>query len=55
MHLYSFLIFNVVVEQKQFEELQKIAASKISPQKKITITQGKAHANKMIAEWAKGK
>lgn len=45
----------VVVEQKQFEELQKIAASKISPQKKITLSQGKAHADKLIAEWAKEK
>jgi len=41
----------VVVEQKQFEALQKIAASKISPQKKITLSQGKAHAYKLIAEW----
>ena len=45
----------VVVEQKQFEKLQKIAASKTIPQKKLTLSQGKAHAFKLIEEWAKGK
>jgi len=45
----------VIIEQKQFEQLQKKAAAKTAPQKKLSLKEGKAHAYKLIDEWAKGK
>jgi hypothetical protein len=45
----------VIVEQKQFEELQKIAASKTPPQKKLSSKEGKAHAYQLIEAWVKEK
>jgi len=43
----------VIVEKQQFEELQKIAASKTPPQKKLSLTEGKAYAYQLIETWAK--
>lgn len=45
----------VVLEQKEFDKLQLLAAQKISPVKKLTLAAGKKHAYKMIDKWAKGK
>ena len=45
----------VIVEEQKFEQLQQIAASKTPPQKKISLTEGKAHAYQLIEAWAKGK
>ena len=39
----------VVLEQKEFDKLQLLAA------KKLTLAAGKKHAYKMIDKWAKGK
>jgi len=45
----------VIVEEQKFEQLQQIAAAKTPPQKKLTLTEGKAHAYQLIEAWAKGK
>lgn len=45
----------VIVEQKQFEQLQTTAASKTAPQKKLSLKAGKNLAYKLIDSWAKGK
>lgn len=45
----------VIVEEQKFEQLQQIAASKTPPQKKLSLTEGKAHAYQLIEAWAKGK
>ena len=45
----------VVVEQKKFEQLQSLAAAKVSPQKKLSLKAGKAMAYKLIDKWAKEK
>ncbi len=38
----------VVIEQKEFDKLQLLAAQKTSPVKKLTLAAGKKHAYKMI-------
>ena len=45
----------VVIEQKEFDKLQLLAAQKTRPVKKLTLAAGKKHAYKMIDKWAKGK
>jgi len=45
----------VVVEQKKFEQLQAVAASKTASQKKLSLKAGKNLAYKLIDSWAKGK
>ena len=45
----------VVVKQEDFEKIQQRAASKTPPVKKMSLSQGKKHAYKLIDEWAKGK
>ena len=45
----------VLLEQKEYEDLQMQAASKTLPAKKLSLKQGKKLAYKMIDEWAKGK
>jgi hypothetical protein len=45
----------VVIEQKEFEKLQLLAAQKNAPAKKLSLSAGKKHAYKLIDKWAKGK
>jgi len=45
----------VIVEEQKFEQLQQMVATKTFPQKKLTLTEGKAHAYQLIEAWAKGK
>ncbi len=45
----------VIVEEQKFKQLQELAATKTPPQKKLTLTEGKAHAYQLIGAWAKGK
>lgn len=45
----------VLIEQKEFEKIQQKAASKNLPVKKMSLSQGKKHAYKLIDAWAKGK
>ena len=45
----------VVLEQKEFDKLQLLAAKKMSPAKKLTLAAGKKHAYKMIDKLATGK
>lgn len=45
----------VVVEKKQFEQLQKLAARKAMPQKKMSLEEGKKLAYKLIDKWTKEK
>ncbi len=45
----------VVVPQKEYENLLVKAASKITPVKKLSLTQGKKLAYKLIDKWAKEK
>lgn len=45
----------VVIEQKEFEKLQLLAAQKNAPAKKLFLSAGKKHAYKLIDKWAKGK
>jgi hypothetical protein len=45
----------VVIEQKEFDKLQLLAAQKTQPSKKLSLTAGKKHAYKLINKWAKGK
>ena len=45
----------VVIEQKEFDKLQLLAAKKIAPFKKISLAAGRKHAHKLIDKWAKGK
>lgn len=44
----------VVIEQKEFDKIQLLAAQKTSPVKKLTLAAGKKHAYKMIDKWVKG-
>lgn len=45
----------VVIEQKEFDKLQLLAAQKTSPVKKLSLAAGRKHAHKLIDKWAKGK
>ena len=45
----------VVIEQKEYDKLQLLAAKKIQPAKKLSLAAGKKHAYKLIDKWAKGK
>ncbi|HEY1870414.1 MAG TPA: hypothetical protein VGG71_05110 [Chitinophagaceae bacterium] len=45
----------VVIEQKEFNKIQLLAAQKIPPVKKLSLTAGKKLAYKLIDEWAKEK
>ena len=45
----------VVIEQKEFDKLQLLAAKKVSPAKKISLKAGENLANKLIDKWAKEK
>lgn len=45
----------VVIEEKKFEELQLLAARKNEPVKKISLSEGKKLAYKLIDTWAKEK
>ncbi len=45
----------VVIEQKEFDKLQLLAAQKTSPVKKLSLSEGKKLALKLIDEWGKEK
>jgi hypothetical protein len=45
----------VVIEEKEFEQLQENAARKMEPIKKLSLSQGKKHAYKLIDKWSKEK
>ena len=45
----------VVIEEKEFQKIQLLAAQKTPPVKKMTLAQGRKHAHKLIAKWAKEK
>jgi len=45
----------VVIEQKEFEKIQLLAAQKTAPVKKISLAAGRKHAHKLIDKWAKEK
>ena len=45
----------VVIEQKEFDKLQLLAAQKNPPVKKLSLAAGKKHAYKLIDKWAKEK
>lgn len=45
----------VVIEQKEFERIQLLAARKNTPAKKLSLGAGKKHAYKLIDQWSKGK
>ena len=45
----------VVIEQKEFDKLQLLAAKKNVPAKKLSLEAGRKHALKLIDKWAKGK
>ena len=44
-----------VIEEKVFEQLQENAVRKTEPIKKLSLSQGKKHAYKLIDKWSKGK
>ena len=45
----------VVIEQKECDKIQLLAAQKTTPVKKLSLATGKKHAYKLIDKWAKGK
>jgi hypothetical protein len=45
----------VVIPQKEYEALQKLAASKKKPEKSMTIEAARAYSKKRIQQWAKEK
>jgi hypothetical protein len=45
----------VVIEQKEFDRIQLLAARKIAPVKKRSFSAGKKRAYKLIDRWSKGK
>jgi hypothetical protein len=45
----------VVIPQKEYEQLQLKAAKKTLPAKKLSLSQGKKFAYKLIDKWAKGE
>jgi hypothetical protein len=45
----------VVIEQKEFDKLQLLAAQKTTTAKKLSLTAGKKYAYRLIDKWAKGK
>ena len=42
----------VVIEQREFEKLQLLAAQKTAPVKKLSLAAGRKHALKPIDKWA---
>jgi len=45
----------VVMEQKEFDKLQLLAAPKTPPVKKLSLAAGRKYAHKLIDKWAKEK
>ncbi len=45
----------VVIEQKEFDKIQLLAAQKTAPAKKLSLAAGRKHAHKLIDQWAKEK
>ncbi len=45
----------VVIPQKEYEALQKLAAAKIRPEKVLSIEEARAYSKKRIQQWAKEK
>ena len=45
----------VVIEQKEFDKLQLLAARKAIPAKKLSLAAGRKYAHNLIDRWAKEK
>jgi len=45
----------VVLQQKEYDKLQLLAAQKTQPAKKLSLAAGKKLAFNLIDKWAKGK
>ena len=45
----------VVIEQKEFDKLQLLAAKKNVPAKKLSLEAGRKHVLKLVDKWAEGK
>ncbi|MDQ6609140.1 MAG: hypothetical protein M3Y85_04905 [Bacteroidota bacterium] len=45
----------VVIEQREFEKIQLLAAQKMVPAKKLSLNAGRKLAHKLIDKWAKEK
>ena len=45
----------VVMQQKEYDKLQLLAAQKTEPVKKLSLAAGKKLANNLIDKWAKEK
>ena len=45
----------VIIEQKEFDRIQLLAAQKKTPVKKLSLVAGKKLAYKLIDKWAKEK
>ena len=45
----------VVIEEKEYNKLQLLAAQKTPPVKTLTLAQGRKQAKKLIAKWANEK
>ncbi len=45
----------VLISEKEYQDLQLIAAQKSKPAKKLSLSAGKKHAYKLIDQWVKGK
>ena len=45
----------VIIEQREFDKLQLLAAQKTPPAKRLSLAAGRKHANKLIDKWAKEK
>lgn len=45
----------LLIEQKKFDRIQLLAAQKLPPAKKLSLTSGKKFAYNLIDKWAKEK
>ena len=45
----------LIVEVQKPEQLQQLITDKTTSKKKLSLTEGKAHAYQLIEAWAKGK
>ncbi len=45
----------VVLPEKSYQELQKMAALKTRPEKLVSVEEARAHSKKLINKWAGGK
>ena len=45
----------IVIEQKEFNKIQLLAAQKTVPVKKLSLAAGRKYSHKLIDKWAKEK